>query len=125
MANEQNLTHPPIQSGEEAAKKGRAGGIASGRSRRMHKTMREWAKYLAKCPVEIRTPDGVTLPGDLAGQIIIAQCHKAAKGDTKAAKFVADLLGEVQETGTVINLQVNARDKDGADRIAKLMEGDD
>lgn len=39
MANEQNLTHPPIQSGEEAVRKGRKGGINSGKARRRRKTM--------------------------------------------------------------------------------------
>ena len=34
MANEQNLTGTPIRSGEEAARKGRNGGVASGKSRR-------------------------------------------------------------------------------------------
>ena len=57
MANEQNLTHPPIQSAEEAAKKGRAGGIASGASRRRAKSMRQWAKVLAKEGMRITTPE--------------------------------------------------------------------
>lgn len=122
MANEQNLTHPPIRTSEEAVRKGRAGGIASGKKRRLHKTMREWAQYLAKCPVEIRTPDGQTLPGDLAGQTIIAQFHKATKGDTTAAKFLGELLNEVKEAGGV-NINVSVQSKEDADAVAAILNG--
>ena len=125
MANEQNLTHPPIQSGEEAVKKGRAGGIASGASRRRAKSMRQWAKVLAKEGMRITTPEGKEIEGDIAGGIVIAQMRKAAKGDTKAAKFVADLLGELVEQASQggVTINVTAQTKDDADNIAAILNG--
>lgn len=49
MANEQNLRPQPIRTTEEAKRKGRAGGIASGESRREKKLMSElYADFIAK-----------------------------------------------------------------------------
>ena len=48
--NPQNLT-PPIQSAEEARRKGRNGGIKSGESRRKKKTMQELAQAMLSCRV--------------------------------------------------------------------------
>ena len=41
MANEQNLNYPPIRTAEEAERKGKAGGIASGKARLAKKRGRE------------------------------------------------------------------------------------
>ena len=54
------------------------------------------------------------------GGIVIAQMRKAAKGDTKAAKFVADLLGELVEQqaqgGVLLDLGVSSPQLDDAER---------
>ena len=122
MANAQNLIPNSERTPEELREQTRRAGIASGKKRRLHKTMREWAQYLAKCPVEIRTPDGQSLPGDLAGQTIIAQFHKATKGDTAAAKFLGELLNEVKEAGGV-NINVSVQSKEDADAVAAILNG--
>ena len=51
--------------------------------------------------------------------------RKAAKGDTKAAKFVADLLGELVEQASQggVTINVTAQTKDDADNIAAILNG--
>ena len=99
MANEQNLRPGEYKLTLEEQKKG---GIASGEARRNKKTMREWAEMFGSVPVDIKLPDGTTTRTTTLGNIVAAQMAKATKGDTKAAKFVAELLGEV-----VKNVNVN------------------
>jgi hypothetical protein len=128
MANEQNIIPHQFtsdQSREAAAKNGAKGGIAAGASRRRAKSMRQWAKALAKEGMRITTPEGKEIEGDIAGGIVIAQMRKAAKGDTKAAKFVADLLGELveQQAQGGVTINVNAQTKDDADNIAAILNG--
>ena len=48
MTNETNLN--PVRSEDEARRKGRAGGIASGKARREKKMMRETLDILLPCP---------------------------------------------------------------------------
>lgn len=90
------------QSHDEAVENGRKGGIASGQSRRDRKTMREWAEVFGAVPVKVKLPDGTTTRTTTLGNIVAAQMAKATKGDTKAAKFVAELLGEM-----VKNVNIN------------------
>jgi hypothetical protein len=75
-----------------------AGGKASAESRRKAKSMREWAKVFGAMPVKVKGPDGSLTDSDTLGAIMAAQMAKASKGDTKAAKFVAELLGEMEKT---------------------------
>lgn len=75
----------------------RQGGVASGAARRAQKSMREWAEVFGAVPVSVPTPDGLTVESTTLGTIVAAQMAKATKGDTKAAKFIADLLGEIQQ----------------------------
>lgn len=98
MANEQNLTAPPIRSGEEAVRKGRAGGIASGKARREKKSLQDWARDILAMDLPVKAPDGSVVPGSNVGTaIVMEQVKRSLKyGDTKAAKFVASLLGEMQ-----------------------------
>ena len=104
--NEQNLTAPPIRSTEEAQRKGRAGGKASGAARRRKKTMREWAKLFGETPVKVKMPDGTEVDSSLLGQIVAAQMRKATQGDTKAAKFVSDLLEETASVADGVTIIV-------------------
>ncbi len=85
MANEKNLENgAPYQfrSGEEAARNGQKGGIASGAARRAQKSLKQAAKvYFAQSP-------------ELTIQIIGALVQKALEGDVKAVDKLEDLLGE-------------------------------
>lgn len=125
MANPQNIIPNSERTPEELREITRKGGIASGASRRRAKSMRQWAKILAKEGMRMTTPEGKEIDGDIAGGIVIAQMRKAAKGDTKAAKFVADLLGELveQQAQGGVTINVNAQTKDDADNIAAILNG--
>ena len=122
MANDENLVPFDKRSEEEARELGRQGGIASGKARREQKTMREWARIFGAVPVTIKAQDGTDVNTTTLGNVVAAQLQKATRGDTKAAKFIADLLGETAgETGG-LTLVVNAS-QDGKANIEKLLKG--
>lgn len=98
MAGTDNLIPTTHRSEGEAKELGRKGGIASGEARRRRKSMREWAETFGAMPVKVKGPDGSLTDSDTLGAIMAAQMAKASKGDTKAAKFVAELLGEMEKT---------------------------
>lgn len=87
----------------------RAGGIASGEARRRKRTLRQIAEMLADETLPVPQPDGSTktLTYDVA--MIQRQYQKAiAEGDTQAAKFLTNLLGEenvLQQTINVYNVK--------------------
>lgn len=84
--------------------------------------MREWAKVFGAVPVTVKAQDGTDVDTTTLGNIVAAQMQKATRGDTKAAKFIADLLGETAgETGG-LTLVVNAS-PDGKANIEKLLKG--
>lgn len=102
MANEKNLIpFTSDQSREKAQKNGRIGGVASGVARRRKKSLKEAADMFLSLPVSDTkqwnkiSKQGVD-PEDIDNQmaIIVGLSMKAAKGDSKAAKVLFDLLGE-------------------------------
>lgn len=101
MANEENLIPCSERSKSEAREMGRAGGIASGVARRRKKSLKEAADLFLSLPVSDKKSwnkiarTGVD-PEDIDNQmaIIVGLSVKAAKGDSKAAKVLFDLLGE-------------------------------
>lgn len=101
MAGTDNLIPQSMRTKDEQKEIARQGGVASGESRRRRKSMREWAEVFGAMPVKIKTPDGQLTDTDTLGNIIAAQMAKATKGDTKAAKFIAELLGEMEKTVNV------------------------
>ena len=102
MTNEQNLD--PVKSKEEARKRGRAGGIASGKARREKKLMRETLDIILSMPMKNgknADVESIRSFAALKGKnisvqeaILIAQVQKAMKGDTKAAEYVRDTIGQ-------------------------------
>jgi len=91
MANEKNLqrgTATQFRSGEEAAKNGKKGGIASGEKRRENKRLRD----IMKSMLERVEPEwgGLTL----LEQAALMQCKAAAQGDLKAFECVTKIAGE-------------------------------
>lgn len=99
--NLKNLKDRPVEERREIAKKA---GIASGESKRKKKSMREWAKVLGE--EEIVNSNGDKF--ERIGVIILQQMNAAMKGDIKAAKFIAELLGE---TGLNVNLNTADNNK--------------
>lgn len=94
----------PVRTKREAKERGRKGGIASGEARRAKRTFKDRIKWLMELPMG---EGSVTEDTDIKNvrlipsanltaidQIIVAQFQKAAKGDTKAAEFIRDTLGE-------------------------------
>ena len=102
MTNETNLN--PVRSEDEARRKGRAGGIASGKARREKKMMRETLDILLSMPLKngkFADVESIRTYAALKGKnisvqeaILIAQVNKAMKGDTRAAEYVRDTMGQ-------------------------------
>lgn len=102
MSNEQNLSI--IRTTDEARKRGRNGGYASGKARREKRSMRQTAEILLNLPqkggkatdIEKLKKNGDVTDANLTNldQIVIAQINKARKGDARAAEFIRDLIGE-------------------------------
>ena len=111
------------RSQEEAKELGRKGGIASGQTRREQKTMREWAKIFGAIPVKVKAQDGTEVDSTTLGSIVAVQMQKATKGDTKAAKFVSDLLGETKDAASALTLVVNASEE-GKRNIEAIINGE-
>ncbi len=131
MANEQNIIPYQFtseQSREEAAKNGAKGGIASGIARRRKRSLREAADYFLSLPVtDTDTFNRLVLDGlnpeDIDNQmaLIVGLTKAAAAGDSKAAKALADFLGE----GDAGKKQLDVNFNDGQlEFIANQLWGD-
>lgn len=113
-----------FRSGEEAVEQGRKGGVASGESRRRNRTLRELAQIISEKKVNMPMPDGSTEEMTYDAALIQSMYQKAvAKGDTKAATFIAKVLGEIEDkhvvegNGTVIFLP-----KEEIDQMDKVLD---
>ncbi len=110
MANEENLKKgkaTQFQSGEEAAKSGQKGGVASGASRRRRKAMKQAVNTLLGAGLdtsegeflEIIRPRlmalGINEEDATFQDVLLAGIMlKAMKGDVRAAEFIRDTVGE-------------------------------
>lgn len=102
MANEENLN--PVRTKSEARSRGKKGGIASGKARREKKLFRETLESILTMSMKdgkCVSVDDIKSFANIKGQnisvqeaIIIAQIQKAMKGDTRAAEYVRDTIGE-------------------------------
>lgn len=114
MTNETNLN--PVRSEDEARKRGRAGGIASGKARREKKMMRETLDMLLSMPMKngkFADVENIRSFAALKGKnisvqeaILIAQVQKAMKGDTRAAEYVRDTIGQKPTDSVDMNMNV-------------------
>lgn len=101
MANEENLIPNSERSPNEVRENGRKGGVNSGVARRRKRSLKESADLFLSLSVSDKKEwnkisiKGVD-PEDIDNQmaIIVGLSLKAAKGDSKAAKVLFDLLGE-------------------------------
>lgn len=97
------------QSGEEAAKAGKKGGIASGAVRRQHASFRDAFKVLM-------TDEDRRL-------IYLALMDKAKAGDVRAAEFLRDTMGEkpterFEQTVSEITFRIEGVSAEEADLIS-------
>ena len=117
MANEQNLIPKDSnQSREEAKKNGQKGGIASGKARRERKAMKETLETLLSMPLKNGQEADLEEIQSLASTkgknitvqeaIMLAQIQKAMKGDTKAAEYVRDTIGQKPDNKMNIDMKV-------------------
>ena len=109
MANEKNLENgkaTQFRSGEEAAKNGQKGGIASGVARRRKRSMQEAADYYLSLPETDRRRVNALLrdavdPEDVDNRmsVVMGIGDAAKRGDARAAGVLLKMLGEdtVQE----------------------------
>lgn len=103
--NSQNLA-PPIRSGDEAREKGRAGGVASGKSRRAKKALREIARGILDKKLNdeeildrmealgiVPPPgnDGKRKKCKMVEAMIGGQIEAAISGDARAFKALVEL----------------------------------
>lgn len=79
-----------IGSESEAREKGRLGGIASGKSRRLRRTLREELQALLDMPVKGKDGKVETRRERISAALI----KQAEKGDVKAFKAIAETIGE-------------------------------
>jgi hypothetical protein len=81
---------------EEAAKRGKAGGITSQTTNRARRSIREILEELSKNTVTAEEAElyGLKEGTTLLEAATLAQIRRAMKGDTKAAEYVRDTLGE-------------------------------
>ena len=104
MANAENLKKgeaTQFRSGEEAARNGGKGGVASGAARRRKKSMKAALKTMLDMPVTSKELQqkmrllGVP-EGDSTYQmaVMVAMLNQAMKGNVKAAYFCRDTIGE-------------------------------
>lgn len=89
-----NLIPMSQRSQEERHRIAVMGGEAAKEAAKRRKTLKEWAQAIGS--EEIRNKAGEQMSRD--GVLILQQYNKALKGDTKAARFVAQVLGELVET---------------------------
>ena len=104
MPNEKNLENGKLtqfRSGEEAAKAGKKGGVASGETRRRKRTLKAATKALLETPVKSKELQqkmellGVSAEdADYMTAVAVAMVTQAMKGNVKAAAFCRDLIGE-------------------------------
>lgn len=81
---------PPFDS-ETARELGKKGGKVSGKVRRMKRSLREWAQIFRDMPV-----DG-NPKMTMGGAVALKMYAEAINGDVKAARFLAELQGEMEE----------------------------
>lgn len=117
--NLKNGVATQFRTGEEQAETARAGGIASGEARRRKRTLKEIAEILADEHIAMPQPDGTTK--DMTYDVALIQTmyrNAITKGDTQAAKFIANLLGEEQLAAQQVTIyNVPQQTADGMQRL--------
>ena len=97
MANEKNLSKPTP---EQARERGRKGGIASGKSRRDKKTLRQALELLLEIRDERTGRSGME-------SVALALFDKAISGDVRAIEALRDSIGQKPTDKVMQQLVVN------------------
>lgn len=121
MANEANLEKgkaTQFKSGEEAAKAGAKGGIASGEAKRARKTLREELLLLLADDVTDKKGNKIQAQAAMSAAIL----KQALTGNTKAFEIIRDTIGE-KPVDKVEQINVDIEYQASVDYVQKLMEG--
>ena len=131
MANPHPEPHPenlrPLKKNDPKSKEiQRKGGKAAGEAHAQKRTMREWAILIGNLPMKdgkLTDPKTASEVKDsnltMDGAIIAAMYSKAAKGDTKAAMFLAKLKEQMADQ---VELKVDPLSELSSDDLIKLYE---
>lgn len=116
MAGVNNLIKAEDLTSEELRDRAQKGGIASGKARREKKMMRETLEMLLSMPLNNKKAVDVedvrsfaALKGkniSVQDAMLIAQVQKAMKGDTQAAVYVRDTIGQKPVDNVDMNMNV-------------------
>ena len=116
MAGVKNLIKAEDLTSEELRERAQKGGIASGKARREKKMMRETLEMLLSMPLNNKKAVDVedvrsfaALKGkniSVQDAMLIAQVQKAMKGDTQAAVYVRDTIGQKPVDNVDMNMNV-------------------
>lgn len=111
-----NLIPQSERTKEEQRAIARMGGIASGKARREKRMMRETLDILLSMPLKngkFADVDSIRSFAALKGKnisvqeaILISQVQKAMKGDTRAAEYVRDTIGQKPVDSVDMNMNV-------------------
>lgn len=133
MANEKNLENGKLtqfRSGEEAAKNGQKGGIASGVARRRKRSMKEAADYYLSLPETDRRRVNALLrdavdPEDVDNQmsVVMGIADAAKRGDARAAGVLLKMLGEDKPQNETVRLEEETPVDDLSKALFELSEG--
>lgn len=111
---------------DEARELGRKGGIASGLARRERKQLREAAETLLGMPLkkgDLEAFDSFKEAGNanvtVAESIVIEQAKRALNGDTKAARFLVDVSGEMP--AQKVDLSVSPDTSQASEQIQEMI----
>lgn len=121
MNGEDNLIPFDKRTEEEQRRIATMGGKASGEARRQKRAMRELMREALT--FEVANSQGEKKSLEEIGALKIAE--KYAKGDIKAAEFIAKLLGEYEQKvkleGDMRSVQVVVNDEDTAAKLTKIL----
>lgn len=118
MPNPQNLK--PVRTSEEAKKRGRNGGVASGKARKQRRTIAEVLRKvldepMAKGSKETRL-DGISYK-------VIKNLYD--NPSVKGLRILAEILGELEHKVTAEGLSVNiTTSKEGKKNINQILKGE-
>ena len=117
---------------EEQREITKKGGIASGKARREKKLMRETARSILAMTMNEGMADDISSIESIAeasgknltvrDQVIIAQVFKALNGDTKAAEFIRDTIGEKPSIEMLAQIQQPPVMIQGKQKLEELEE---
>ena len=118
MANEQNL----IPGGHKLTlEEQSAGGKASGKARRERRQMREMLAEALQVVVTNSQGESKTL--EEIGALKVAEQY--AKGNLKAAEFIAKLMGEFEQKvkleGNMRNVEIVVNNPETAEKLSKIL----